>query len=170
MKQARIDALARNCVVSRQMKRNAKNQQLVLIIKADRNTRVPFYPLPRQLALPFIGSTRQKSLLLKPEMSTSQILLISQPRTGCHLLERILTSKQDNALLLAHPAQLSVPPLIKWMDSDSFSDGMPDDILAEYKGHVEQGNITWEKTLQNTKQEVCTALDVLLVAHYNQEG
>lgn len=164
MKQALIDDLAANCVVSGQVKRNAKNQQLVLIIKADRNTRVVFYPLPRQLALPFIDSTRQKSLS-KPEMSTSQILLISQPRTGCHLLERILTSKQDNALLLAHPAQLSVPPLIKWMDSDSFSDGMPDDILAEYQGHVEQGNVTWEKTLQNTKQEVCPALDVLLVAH-----
>lgn len=170
MKQALIDDLVGNCVVSGQVKRNAKNQQLVLIINAGRNKRVPFYPLSPQLAIPFIESTRQKSPL-KPEMSTSQILLISQPRTGCHLLERILTSKQDNALLLAHPAQLSVPPLIKWMDSDSFSDGMPDDILGEYQGHVEHGNLTWEKTLQNTKQDVCTALDVLLiVAHYNQAG
>lgn len=169
MKQALIDDLAGNCVVSGQVKRNAKNQQLVLITKADKNTRVPFYPLPRQLAFPSISSTRQKQLL-NSKMSTSQILLISQPRTGCHLLERILTSKQDNALLLAHPAQLSVPPLIKWMDSDSFSDGMPDDMLAEYQGHVEQGNVTWEKTLQSTKEEVCIILNVLLVAHYNRDG
>lgn len=100
-------------------------------------------------------------------MSNSQILLFSQPRTGCHLLERILTSKQDNARLLAHPAQLSVQPLTKWTESDSFLDGMPDDILVEYKDHVEQGSIIWEETLQTTKEEVCIDLKVLLVIQYH---
>lgn len=100
-------------------------------------------------------------------MPTSQILLISQPRTGCHLLERILTSKQVNARLLAHPAQLSVPPLTKWMDFDTFSDGMPNDLLVEYLEHVKQGNITWEQALQDTKKEVCI---VLLVVYYNLAG
>lgn len=103
-------------------------------------------------------------------MSTSQILLFSQPRTGCHLLERILTSKQDNARLLAHPAQLSVQPLNKWMASDLFSDGMPGDLLVEYQEHVKQGSITWEQTLQNTKEEVCIALKVLLLVQYNLAG
>lgn len=107
---------------------------------------------------------------LKPEMSTSQILLFSQPRTGCHLLERILTSKQDNARLLAHPAQLSVQPLSKWMKSDSFTDGMPGDVRVEYEGHVKQGNITWEKTLADTEKEVCIALKFLLVVRYNVVG
>lgn len=107
---------------------------------------------------------------LKPKMSTSQVLLFSQPRTGCHLLERILTSKQENARLLAHPAQLSVQPLSKWMKSDSFSDGMPEDVRVEYQEHIEQGNITWEQTLENTKKEVCTALKVLLAIQYNVVG
>lgn len=116
-----------------------------------------------------MSNTRQ-SPASKPKMSTSQILLFSQPRSGCHLLERILTSKQDNARLLAHPAQLSVQPLSKWMKSDSFTDGMPDDVQVEYQEHIKQGNITWEQTLADTEKEVCIALEAVLVVQHNIVG
>lgn len=56
------------------------------------------------------------------------------------------------------------------MESDSFSDGIPDDVLAEYQEHVKQGNITWERALQSTEKEVCSALEVLLVVQYNLSG
>lgn len=138
----------------------------MLIIRADRSARDRIHRLPHQVAPPPFA-TPDNSLLLKSNMSTSQVLLISQPRTGCHLLERILTSKQDNARLLAHPAQLSVQPLTKWMESDSYSDGMPRDILVEYQDHIKQGNIIWEQSLQNTKREVCIVLQTPQVVQHN---
>lgn len=53
------------------------------------------------------------------------------------------------------------------MESDSYPEGMPGNILVEYRDHIKQGNIIWEKTLQNTKREVCIVLQTLQVVQQN---
>lgn len=89
-------------------------------------------------------------------MPTSQIILFSQPRTGCHLLERILMSKQTGAKLLSHPMTNAANTIVKWQQSESFldADAIPSDVRALHERQMKEGLAVWEQELQNTQAEV----------------
>lgn len=87
-------------------------------------------------------------------MPISQIILFSQPRTGCHLLERILMSKQTGAQLLSHPMTNAANTIVQFQQSESFFDGIPSDVRALHERQMHEGLTVWEQELQNTQKEV----------------
>lgn len=91
-------------------------------------------------------------------MSTSQIILFSQPRTGCHLLERILMSKQTGAHLLSHPMTDAAGTITQWQQSKTFMDGVPHDVKALHEKQMNEGSAVWEQELRDAEKMVQTSL------------
>ena len=86
--------------------------------------------------------------------STPQIILFSQPRTACHLLERMLISKQVGVKHLHHPARAAVQIQSKWHLSDGWTSGVTDDQRLEYEEANQHGIETWQQALDESRDNV----------------
>lgn len=114
----------------------------------------------------------------EPNTPPRQVILWSQGRTGCHLLERML-SKQPNTTYLWHPyanARFQVAPLVKEAADTGI---IPSDMRGGYLEAIEQGNASWSAALKEAEARKQTlfihehpqfpiSLDKL-VSHLNSE-
>lgn len=87
-------------------------------------------------------------------MAPTQVILFSNPRTACHLLERILTSQQTDISKLYHPTE----PAVGLVNSASFSTPSQENsgmsTASEYEEEIQKGVGKWEQALEKAKQEV----------------
>ncbi|KAM0722574.1 hypothetical protein Q7P37_002015 [Cladosporium fusiforme] len=81
----------------------------------------------------------------------SQIILFSQPRSGSHLLERMLT-KQTNLDVLAHPFSASRGKQVPWLLRDGYEDGMEAEERREYEEGIAREVKGWEGRLEEAEK------------------
>ena len=90
-------------------------------------------------------STAQESAPAMDSATTkksSQVILWSQGRTACHLLEKMLFSKQPNAKILWHPFLAAREQQVPLLSEESIAAGIPHESRAK---HDEQQKIAIEK-------------------------
>lgn len=90
---------------------------------------------------------------------TTQVLMFSQPRTACHVLERML-SKQSDTAYFGHAFGESVPIAVEWEAKKSYLDGMPEADKARYEAAVERECNRWKQemsTAKNNERTSCKA-------------
>ena len=83
----------------------------------------------------------------------SQVLLLSQPRTACHLLERIL-SDQPNVQYLWHPIVAARPWQTLLLADEQASANAAQDLRANFEGEVRCGVARWEEALLSSQEIV----------------
>jgi len=83
----------------------------------------------------------------------SQVLLLSQPRTACHLLERILSS-QPNVQYLWHPIVAARPWQTLLLADEQASANAAQDPRAKFEGEVRDGVARWEEALSSSHENV----------------
>lgn len=86
-------------------------------------------------------------------MAPSQVILFSQGRTACHLLERMVSS-QPNTHLLWHPMAPARPSQIAVLREDSVKQGIPADVRQPYEDAVNAGITAWEKAFEECQAQV----------------
>ncbi|KAF2167770.1 hypothetical protein M409DRAFT_21921 [Zasmidium cellare ATCC 36951] len=82
----------------------------------------------------------------------SQILLFSQPRSGCHLLERMVISKQTGVRQLNHPFWKDMFPLVEYLSQATEE---YDQISAREK-YIEEADLaikTWKEALSKAESD-----------------
>ena len=83
----------------------------------------------------------------------AQVLLLSHPRTACHLLERML-SKQPNVKYFSHPFVPARPAQVQ-----SLNDPLTTEVAPELKSELlkawNQGYSDWENAMDEAKSSVC---------------
>ena len=84
----------------------------------------------------------------------SQILLLSQPRTACHLLERML-SKQPNVKYFLHPFVPVRGPQVQLL-SDPLKEDVPPEIKDALEKAYKEGFQAWEDAVAEAKSSVST--------------
>lgn len=90
------------------------------------------------------------------EKKPTQVLLWSQGRTACHLLERMLFSKQPNSKMLWHPFLQGRRTQVPLFTEDSIAKGIPEETRGEYYQAIEDGIKAWEVALAEAEKEVKT--------------
>ena len=83
----------------------------------------------------------------------SQILLFSQPRSGCHLLERMVFSKQPDVQQLYHPFWPDMFPLVEYLSHDSGTNAS-DHAREKYTAEANLAIKTWRETLSKAESDV----------------
>lgn len=86
-------------------------------------------------------------------MSPSQVLLLSQGRTGCHVLERML-SKQPNTTYLTHPISHARPLQIALFSSEAVPEGFEEHVREPYVEAAQVGIRNWGTTLREAQAAV----------------
>lgn len=86
-------------------------------------------------------------------MPPSQVLLLTQGRTGCHVLERML-SKQPKTRYLSHPTAWTIPQQNVAFSDQAIQDDIPEDIRKPYLDSVKQAVGGWEKELREAQASV----------------
>lgn len=79
-------------------------------------------------------------------MGPTQILHLDQPRSGSHLLQRIL-SRQPKLTKLDHPFSQSRGKQVDWLLSEDYAEGMNGELNAAFDAEVEKGIRQWEQKL-----------------------
>ncbi|CAK1359283.1 unnamed protein product [Cercospora beticola] len=102
------------------------------------------------------SSTLTKNM--NAQKKPTQVLLWSQGRTACHLLERMLFSKQPNAKMLWHPFLQGRRTQVPLFPEDSIARGIPEETRGEYHEAVHNGIQEWEKALEEAEKEHKTLL------------
>ncbi|WPA98071.1 uncharacterized protein RHO25_002682 [Cercospora beticola] len=97
------------------------------------------------------SSTLTKNM--NAQKKPTQVLLWSQGRTACHLLERMLFSKQPNAKMLWHPFLQGRRTQVPLFPEDSIARGIPEETRGEYHEAVHAGIKEWEKALEEAEKE-----------------
>ncbi|GIZ38053.1 hypothetical protein CKM354_000147900 [Cercospora kikuchii] len=92
------------------------------------------------------------------EKKPTQVLLWSQGRTACHLLERMLFSKQPNSKMLWHPFLQGRRTQVPLFTEDSIAKGIPEETRGEYYQAIEDGIKAWEVALAEAEKEHKTLL------------
>lgn len=88
----------------------------------------------------------------------SQILLFSLPRSGCHLLEKMVFSKQENWKWCWHPYSNNAPQLYQWMQKDDL--GLPaDEDREKYVEVSKAAGETWRRDLEEAEENVRMPID-----------
>ena len=86
-------------------------------------------------------------------MSPTQILHLDQPRSGSHLLQRML-SKQSKLKYLDHPFSQSRGKQVDWLLTEKYAEGMTAEKKAEFDAEVEKGTKMWRGALEAAEKEV----------------
>lgn len=86
---------------------------------------------------------------------TTQVLMFSQPRTACHVLERML-SKQSDTAYFGHAFGESVPIAVEWEAQKSCLEGMPEADKARYEAAVERECSRWRDEMSTAAKNVRT--------------
>ncbi|GAM91329.1 hypothetical protein ANO11243_093780 [Dothideomycetidae sp. 11243] len=84
--------------------------------------------------------------------SPSQVLLLSQPRTACHLLERVL-SKQPNVKYLNHPLVAARPAQVAMLSDESVANDIPQKLRDAHADLVNEAMKTWEAALKEANDK-----------------
>lgn len=66
----------------------------------------------------------------------------------------MLFSQQPNSKFLWHPFARTRPAQIKLFAEESIAAGMPEGLRKEYIACVDEGNVAWEKGLEEAKTAV----------------
>lgn len=83
----------------------------------------------------------------------SQIVLWSLPRSGCHLLEKVIFSKQKNLKYCWHPHEPSVLPQHMWLSGDDI--GIESDTnRKDYASKSAEAGQKWKATLMEAQDAV----------------
>ncbi|KAK6440051.1 hypothetical protein LTR95_003731 [Oleoguttula sp. CCFEE 5521] len=80
----------------------------------------------------------------------SQILFFDQPRSGSHMLLRMLTERQTHVKVLERLFSESRGPQIAWLQSADFSDGVDPQVREQWSQGIGKGLLQW----RNANQEV----------------
>ncbi|KAK4501176.1 hypothetical protein PRZ48_006982 [Zasmidium cellare] len=83
---------------------------------------------------------------------TNQVLMFSQPRTACHVLERML-SKQSNTAYFGHAFNESIPIAAGWESKKSCVDGMPESEKAQFEAAVGRECNRWKQELEAAEKD-----------------
>lgn len=88
---------------------------------------------------------------------TTQVLMFSQPRTACHVLERMLSGQSDTAYF-GHAFGESVPIGVEWEARKSGPAAMPEVEKANFEAAIGRECNRW-------RQEMTTAVERVRIPH-----
>ncbi|KAK4497051.1 hypothetical protein PRZ48_011500 [Zasmidium cellare] len=86
----------------------------------------------------------------KEATKPSQIVFWSLPRSGCHMLEKVVFSKQENLKWLWHPHEPPIYPLFKWLSGDDVENEAEPN-RKEYDAKSVESNKKWVAALKEAQ-------------------
>ncbi|OQN99700.1 hypothetical protein B0A48_14470 [Cryoendolithus antarcticus] len=81
----------------------------------------------------------------------SQILFFDQPRSGSHMLLRMLTEHQTNVKVLERLFSESRGPQITWLQSENYANGVDPQVREKWSQGIEKGLLEWRDAKQEVK-------------------
>ncbi|KAK4494886.1 hypothetical protein PRZ48_014242 [Zasmidium cellare] len=89
---------------------------------------------------------------MSPKEPTTQILLFSQPRTGCHLLERMLSKQSRIHTYLQHPFGISSRYPRAWLLAEPLVQ-ISAELSQKHDAQMQKGEKRWRKGLATTESK-----------------
>ncbi|KAF2170688.1 hypothetical protein M409DRAFT_19503 [Zasmidium cellare ATCC 36951] len=80
----------------------------------------------------------------------SQIVFWSLPRSGCHMLEKVVFSKQENLKWLWHPHEPPIYPQFRWLSGEDIENESNPDRM-EFDTKSAESNEKWQATLKDAQ-------------------
>ncbi|KAK6432328.1 hypothetical protein LTR95_011499 [Oleoguttula sp. CCFEE 5521] len=87
-----------------------------------------------------------------------QILFFDQPRSGSHMLLRMLTERQTNVKVLERLFSESRGPQITWLQSKDYANGVDPQVREKWKQEIEKGLSQWRSAEAEVKANDHTLL------------